>query len=146
MAKSLFDLIKCITKDKTPWEQLSEEDKSAWSTFMINRWLSMDVDMLPLVNEIQQYNMRVSPESAYRIYLEFLPKQSVFLKYTKKTKFDKYDADLIEYVKTYFAVSKRQAVEYIEYFMSSDAGLEDLSGIVRGFGVSDKDMKKMFKT
>jgi hypothetical protein len=55
--KSLFDHINQIKKVQNPkyWETLTEEDKKSWSNYMIHRFLSMNMNIIDLVNELQNY-------------------------------------------------------------------------------------------
>ena len=56
--KSLFDHIKEITSVQNPnyWETLSEDDKKTWSNYMVHRFLSMKMEWIEVVNELQKYN------------------------------------------------------------------------------------------
>ena len=55
MSKSLFDHIKQITDVQNPnyWSDISDEDKKSWSNYMVNRFLSMKMDWIDIVNEVQ---------------------------------------------------------------------------------------------
>jgi hypothetical protein len=48
---------------------------------MINRYLSMNTDMLEIVASVQCYTDVLSPESYYNFYLDFLPKKKVYMNY-----------------------------------------------------------------
>ena len=67
--KSLFDHINQITsvQHKTYWSKLSEEDKKTFSNFMVNRFLSMKMDWIEVVNEFQKYNLK--PKELYKLYI-----------------------------------------------------------------------------
>ena len=56
--KSLFDHINQITSVQNPnyWDEISEEDKKSWSNYMTHRFLSMKMEWVELVNEVQKYN------------------------------------------------------------------------------------------
>ena len=56
--KSLFDHINQITAVQNPnyWKELSDEDKKSWSNYMTHRFLSMKMEWVELVNELQKYN------------------------------------------------------------------------------------------
>ena len=58
--KSLFDHIKEITSVQNPnyWETLSEDDKKTWSNYMVHRFLSMKMEWIEVVNELQKYNLK----------------------------------------------------------------------------------------
>ena len=57
--KSLFDHVRQVTSVQNPnyWDEISEEDKKAWSNYMVNRFLSMQPAWIDLVNELQKYNL-----------------------------------------------------------------------------------------
>ena len=57
--KSLFDHIKQITDVQNPnyWDEISEEDKRVEYNYMVNRFLSMKMDWIDIVNEVQKYNL-----------------------------------------------------------------------------------------
>ena len=62
--KSLFDHIKQITNVQNPnyWEEISDEDKKSWSNYMTHRFLSMKIEWVELVNELQKYNLNYTLE------------------------------------------------------------------------------------
>ena len=68
MSKSLFDHIKQITDVQNPnyWSDISDEDKKSWSNYMVNRFLSMKMDWIDIVNEVQKYDLE--PEIVYKLY------------------------------------------------------------------------------
>ena len=79
--KSLFHHIQQITAVQNPkyWESLSEEDKKTFSNYMIHRFLSMKMDWVDVVNELQKYNL--NPKELYKLYIEILPRGKQWLKY-----------------------------------------------------------------
>ena len=81
--KSLFDHINQITAVQSPnyWEEISDEDKKTWSNYMTHRFLSMKMEWVELVNELQKYNLK--PKELYKLYTNILPKGKQWLKYTK---------------------------------------------------------------
>ena len=54
--RSLFDHIREVTAvQKTNYfETLSVEDRKTWSNYMVNRFLSMKMEWVELVNELQK--------------------------------------------------------------------------------------------
>jgi len=94
-AKTIFQHLSGIKEKKQSWESLSEMDKKSFSPFIINRWLSMNMDLLPVINELQQYTIgTLRPKEVYKLYLDFLPKKKTFDKYIKGKKSDKYNKDV----------------------------------------------------
>ena len=52
---SLFDVLKEVTKNQTPWDSLDESFKKQYSQFMINRFASsVNLYIIPL-SEIDRY-------------------------------------------------------------------------------------------
>jgi hypothetical protein len=90
---TLFDWLKEITLNKTSWENFSEKDRESFNVFMINRYLSMNIDYIELVNYIQTIPF-AEKEKYYTIYCQMIPKKNVFLKYTKSNKKTKLDLEI----------------------------------------------------
>ena len=113
-AKNIFEHISGITDKKTPWDVLSDIDKKSFTPYIINRWLSMNMDFIELVNELQRYTIgQISNEETYKLYYDILPKQKQFNKYIKGKKADKYNPALVELLSQHFLVSEAEAMEYI---------------------------------
>ena len=64
--KGLFDHVTHITQKQTKgyWDSLNETEKKQWSNYMIHRFLSMKMDYVDVVNEIQRYNLK--PKDLYK--------------------------------------------------------------------------------
>ena len=79
---NLFSWINELFVGKRDWDSFSDEDKKKFSPFMVNRYLSMNDDFLPLVNYIQKYAIEIMPrKSVYQFYCKLLPKKKTYLKY-----------------------------------------------------------------
>ena len=48
---TIFDHIANLTHKKVSWDKLSEADQKSFSPYIINRWLSMHMDII----EISRY-------------------------------------------------------------------------------------------
>lgn len=141
---TLFDHLSNITDKKTAWSKLSDEDKKAFTPYMINRWLSMNMDWVELVNELQKYTIGLlSPEEVYKLYLDVLPKQKTFNKYIKGSKESKYNSELVELLSKHFLISEKEAVEYLELYTGDR--LLSLKEIVKLYGKTDKEVEKLLK-
>ncbi len=69
-AATIFDHLAGITYKKTPWESLSEADRKSFSPYLINRWLSMNEDLIEYVDAFQQYTIGpLSVREVYKLYL-----------------------------------------------------------------------------
>ena len=143
-AKSIFDHLSGLTDKKTPWEHLTDADKKSFSVYMINRWLSMNMDFVELVNEFQKYTIgQLSSKETYKLYLDFLPKQKQFNKYIKGKKAEKYNPELVELLSKHFLISEKEAMEYLD--MSQELSLNTLKETVKKYGKTDKEVEKLFK-
>jgi hypothetical protein len=143
-ARNIFEHISGITDKKTPWDVLSDADKKSFTPYIINRWLSMNMDFIELVNELQRYTIgQISNEETYKLYYDILPKQKQFNKYIKGKKADKYNPALVELLSQHFLVSEAEAMEYID--MYQETSLNTLKEIIKKYGKTDKEVDKLLK-
>jgi len=135
-----------LTVEKKPWDQLTETDKKAFSPFMINRWLSMSMDYVELVAMLQKYTMTVlDKEMVYRLYLELLPKQKIYLKYIKKETSKDYQDGLVELLKDYYLISRKDAIQYLDIYFSTVDRKNELKELIAKFGKTEKEIKKLLE-
>lgn len=140
-ARTIFEHLSGIKEKKESWESLSEMDKKSFTPFIINRWLSMNLDLLPIINILQKYTIGVlSPKEVYKLYLDFLPKQKTFDKYIKGKKEGKYNTELLQYLSNWYGVSHREVEDYLE-ILSKEQVIE----ILMKYGLTDKESKKLLK-
>ena len=137
---NLFKWIDELFVGKRDWDSFSDADKKSFSPFMIVRYLSMNKDILPLVNHYQNYIIEVMPHKAvYQFWCNVLPKKKTYLKYIKGKK-DKFNKEVINYLVKYFEISKQQASEYVKLMPK-----ENLTYMLKEYGKTDKEIKKMIK-
>ena len=136
--KDLWGWLNEITLYKTPIEEISEESWEKWNSYMIHRYVSMDIRYIELVNYIQTIPYD-NKKQLYNIYREMIPKSKQFLKYIK-TKTKKSNATLTEYVAKYFECSLGEAEEYIDILL--EAGTRS---ILYRIGLEDKEINKLLK-
>ncbi len=143
MAKSLFDHIKQITDVQNPnyWDNISDEDKKSWSNYMVNRFLSMKMDWIDIVNEVQKYDLE--PEIVYKLYTNIFPKGKQWLKYIKGDKKMKYPKWVYEIVSKHLQCSMREANDAVEMYRISAGGQSELADIMFKYGVEDKEVRKL---
>lgn len=140
-AKTIFEHLSGIKEKKVAWESLSEMDKKSFSPFIINRWLSMNLDLLPIINILQKYTIEILKErEVYKLYLDFLPKEKTFDKYIKGKKEGKYNKELLEYLSKWYGVSQREVIDYLELLPK-----EDTIKILMKYGLTEKEAKKLLK-
>ena len=140
-AKSIFDHLSGIKEKKTSWESLTDMDKKSFSPFIINRWLSMNLDLLPIINILQKYTIGLlSPREVYKLYLDFLPKKKTFDKYVKGKKEGKYNKELLQYLSKWYGVSYREVQDYLEILPK-----QEVLDILMKYGLTDKEAKTLLK-
>ena len=140
-AKTIFQHLSGIKEKKESWASLSDMDKKSFSPFIINRWLSMNLDLLPIVNILQKYTIGfLSARDVYKVYLDFLPKKKTFDKYIKGSKSSKYNKECLEYLSQWYGVSQREVTDYLE-ILSKD----DVINILMKYGLTEKESKKLLK-
>ena len=141
--KSLFDHIKQITDVQNPnyWDDISDDDKKSWSNYMVNRFLSMKMDWVGFVNEVQQYPLQ--PKELYKVYTDILPKKRQWLKYVKGDKKMKYPNWVYEIVAKHLQVSLREAKEAVETYEMSYGGQSELVDILVKYGKTEEECRKI---
>ena len=140
--KSLFDHIKEITSVQKSdyWETISDEDKKTWSNYMVHRFLSMKMEWVELVNELQKYNLK--PKDLYKLYTNVLPKGKQWLRYTKGRNQMEHPQWLINLVAVHMKSSKKEAYDAVEMYMLTEGGMLELGEICRKYGVEPKKIEK----
>jgi hypothetical protein len=143
-AKTLFDHLSGITDKKVKWDSLSELDRKSFSPYMINRFLSMNMDFVELINEFQKYTIGgLDSREVYKLYSDVLPKQKQYNKYIKSKKSDTYQTELVELLSKHFLTSEKEALEALDmYFETSIAPLKE---ILKKYGKTDKECDKLLK-
>ena len=134
---NLFNWIDELFVGKRDWNSFSESDQKKFSPFMVNRYLSMGSDYLQIVNYMQKYWMVTPHKSLYQFYCNLLPKKKTYLRYLSGKK-EKTNDKVVPFIMEYFEVSKLQAADYYDLMLK-----EDLILLLKKFGKSDKEIKKM---
>lgn len=133
----LFSIIKDLTQNKKQYKDLNEDELKQINPYMLNRFLSMSKDLVELVNFIQWIPYE-HKESYYKIYLDILPKKSLWLQYLKNKK--EPNKDLLEILSKLWECSFREVKEYIN-IMSKD----ELKYTLQNLGLEDKEITKLLK-
>ena len=143
---TIFDHIAGISHKKKEWNQLSEVDQKSFTPYIINRWLSMHQDLIETIDALQQYTIGpLSKKHVYQLYYDILPNANVRAKYIKGKKMDKYNKDLVNFVKKNYQINSREAQEYIDLFKSNDGGINHLVKLLKMYGKTEKEIKKLLK-
>jgi hypothetical protein len=138
---TIFDFIGGITDKKKAWDKWSESDQKKFSVYIVNRWLSMRMELTELVNELQTYTIGLlRPQETYKLYHELLPNNKAFSKYIKGKSEDKYDASLISQIAEHYQVSKSEATDYVDLLDKTQC-----ERILTMYGYSEGEKKKLLK-
>jgi hypothetical protein len=138
---TIFDFINGVTDKKKEWSKWSETDQKKFTPFIVNRWLSMRMELTEIVNEFQTYTIGLlRPQETYRLYYEFLPATKGFAKYIKGKSEDKYEKDLVAQIAEHYQVSKSEATDYIDLMDKTQC-----DRILSMYGYSEGEKKKLLK-
>jgi hypothetical protein len=139
-AATMFDFIDGVTHKKKDWSKWSEMDQKAFSPFMMNRFLSMRMELTELINEFQTYTIGLlRPKETYRLYHEILPNNKAFAKYIKGKSEDKYEKGLVDQIAEHYQVSKTEATDYLDLMDKMQC-----ERILTMYGYSEGEKKKLF--
>jgi len=136
--KDLWGWLNEITLYKSSIEDISPESWDSWNSYMINRYVSMDIRYIELVNYIQTIPYD-NKQQIYQIYREMIPKQKTFFKYLKVTKRKK-NTEVIDYIAQYYQCSLGEAEEYLDILRETGA-----RRVLYDMGVTDKEVDKLLK-
>ena len=140
-AKTIFQHLSGIKEKKVEWNSLSDMDKKTFSPFIINRWLSMNLDLLPIINVLQKYTIGLlSARDVYKVYLDFLPKRKTFDKYIKGKKEGKHNKELLSYLSNWYGISQREVIEYLDILPK-----DEVIKILMKYGLTEIQSKKLLK-
>ena len=138
---TIFDFINGMTHQKKAWSEYTETDHKKFSSFIVNRWLSMRMELIEIINQLQKYTIGLlTPRDTYRLYHGLLPAQRTFAKYIKGKKEDKYDKQLVSQIANHYLISQSEAIDYID-LMPKDS----CSSLLSMYGYSEKEIKTMLK-
>jgi hypothetical protein len=136
--KNIFEWLNEITLYKTPVGEISEESWNVWNSWLVHKYVSMDIRYVELANYVQTLSYE-NKQQTYIIYREMIPKTKVFLKYIKSRN-KKQNTTLVEYVAKHFECSLGEAEEYIDILR--EAGTRS---ILYRMGLEDKEINKLLK-
>ena len=118
---TIFDWVNQILVHKKPWDSFTVEEQKKFSPFIINRFLSMDKELIEIVNMFQPYAIgTLEPKDVYEFYRNLFPKGKRYNKYIKGKRDKKYDKELLELVSKHFEVSKNESKSYIDLLSKKD--------------------------
>jgi hypothetical protein len=143
--KTLFDHIGHIREKQTEnyFDTLTPEDKKTFVNYMINRFLSMDMNLVEVIDELQIYSVGLKPKDYYRVLREIVPHGRSFHKYIKSAKQSQNNSALIDLLVLHYEVSRLEADEYANLFKLTDDGKERLTELCAKYGKEPKEIEKL---
>jgi len=136
--KNIFDWLNEITLHKTPAEEFADKDWENFNSYMVHRFISMNVYYVELADYAQSL-MPNNKKQIYNFYKEMLPRRKAFFKYIK-TKKKQPNKELVEKMTSYFGIGSSDASTYIKLMTQ-----EDMTDVLKEMGIEDKEIKKLLK-
>lgn len=137
--KSIFDNLNDIFYNKTPWEDYSETEKKRFSVYMANRFISMDFDLIEVINYLQPYTIGLlNSREVYKLYSDLFPKRKLYNKYIKADKDENKISDqLIDLLCKEFHWNEQECVSNLKFISTPD-----LIEFFKDRGYTDSEIKK----
>ena len=136
--KNIFDWLNEITLYKTPAEEFTEKDWEKFNSYMVHRFVSMNLYYVELAN-LAQSLMPNNKKQIYNLYKEMIPKRKTFFKYIK-SKNKQPNKELVEKISSYFKVGEAEGSSYIHML-----GRDSIVSLLREMGIEEKESKKLLK-
>ena len=134
--KNIWDWLKQINSIKANTNTFSDKDWELWNSYMIHRFLSMNIDFIDIVNEVQSINPQNKKE-IYTIYREYIPKNNKWNKYIKSgVKQPK--TELLEKLSNLWECSKSEIKEYLNILDK-----QQIISILGSMGLEKKEIKTL---
>ena len=136
---TVFNWLNEITVKKPPSSQFSQEDWDGWNSYMVHRFLSMNISYIDVVNAAQKFQP-TDKIGIYNFYKDFLPKKKVWNKYIKN-KNKKDSKELLKIIANYLELGINEANSYIPLLNKGE-----INNILKRIGLEEKEIKKLVKT
>ena len=133
MSKDLFDHINHIKFNQNPdyFDNLSEDDKKSWSSFMIIKFLSMDMKLTGAMNHMSKYVGTLNDSQMYTYLINLLPKNNYDTTWMKDKK-SKDSHDVINCMQEAFRCNEEKAYEYYKILNQNE-----INHILQSFGLKE---------
>jgi hypothetical protein len=136
---TVFNWLNEITVKKPPSSQFSQEDWDGWNSYMVHRFLSMNISYIDVVNAAQRFQP-TDKRGIYNFYKDFLPKKKIWNKYIKN-KNKKDSKELSKIIANYLELGINEANSYIPLLNKGE-----INNILKRIGLEEKEIKKLIKT
>jgi len=135
---NIFGWLDEITVKKSHPNSFSEASWDKWNSYMIHRYVSMNMGYIDIVNYVQKTNPQ-SKKQIYTIYREMIPRKKLWFTYIKNEKKRNYK-ELAEYIAEYLDCGLGEADHYVDILKK-----EGCKDILFRMGVEDKEVNKLIK-
>ena len=135
---TIFNWLEEITVKKTPPNDFTQEDWDDWNSYMVHRFLSMNINYIDIVNFVQSINPQNKKE-IYSVYREYIPKNNKWNKYIKSN-IKKHNDILLKYLSEYWECSRNEVREYLNFL-----GDDEVLRILTSIGLNQKEIKPLLK-
>lgn len=110
---------------------------------MTNRILSMDKHFIEVVNFFQKYSIGLlHTKDVYKWFCDTLPRGKRYNKYIKKQSAT-YPEWLVSVIAQHYECSKKDVDQYIDLFVMSPHGQQQLQELVSLYGIEPKKLKQL---
>ena len=134
--KNIWDLLKQINYTKADPNTFSDKDWELWNSYMVHRFLSMNINFVDIVNEVQSINPQNKKE-IYTIYREYIPKNNKWNKYIKSN-VKQPKTELLEKLSNLWKCSKLEIKEYLNILDK-----QEIISILGSMGLEKKEIKTL---
>ena len=141
MPKTIFDHINIITTDqpKDYIDTLSEEDLKTFDIYLIQKFLSLNNDLLYGIAIFEKYAHKMSKKEYYKLLIYNIPKKKYFLNFNKKDKKDEIPKWFLEILIDYFIfISTDQAVDYFNLLTINQKKI-----LAKKYGIDEELIKNL---
>ena len=136
---TVFNWLEEITVKKTPPNNFTQQDWDDWNSYMVHRFLSMNISYIDIVNFVQSINPQNKKE-IYTIYREMIPKRKIWNKYIKNIN-KKDSKDLKKIIADKLSIGSDEVGAYIPLL-----GKIGITEMLNDLGYEKKEIKQLVKT
>ena len=136
---TVFNWLEEITVKKTPPNNFTQQDWDDWNSYMVHRFLSMNMSYIDIVNYVQNINPQNKKE-IYTIYREMIPKRKIWNKYIKNQN-KKDSKEIAKIIANKLSIGSDEANSYIPML-----GKEGITEVLSDLGYEKKEITKLIKT
>lgn len=134
--KNPFDWGNIIKNNKPFKLDIHEDEWDKFVPFILNKSLSMNPDLLDIINEGQEIS---DNHMLYDFYKEYIPPDRRWYTYQKSKKSKDLD-ELLNYLNSIFKLSNKEIKNYLKLLNK-----DQINDLLEKRGIEDKKRKKLLK-